>query len=327
MAQLSFLTLNIQGCRDSLKRYSIINFIQKTNKHIMCLQDTHTLKNDESLWRLLWRGPIFFSHLSTRKGGLIIAVLKSLEFKLIKYQEIVRGRILHIEFESDKKIYHVINMYASPDKVERIDNFHTLDKFLCEINKGSIILCGDFNVTLDPSLDRSGDHESHVASQNALQLLILEHSLIDTFRKTNGNEIMFTWSRDNSCSRLDRVYISSHISNRLVYSSVIRCPYSDHDAFCTGFMTSKVKQQSAYWHFNVSLLNDKSYVKIITFFWKKWQLFRSNYDDIRMWWDIGKIKIKDLTQQYSIGLKNKILDNKIYLEEKIKYYENELISN
>ena len=147
----------------------------------------------------------------------------------------------------------------------------------------------------------------------------------DSFRKINGIEIMFIWGRENSCSRLDRVYVSSHISNRLVYSSIIRCPYSDHDACCTSIMISKVKQQSAYWHFNVSLLKYKIYVKIMIKFWRKWQEMICMYDDIRMWWDIGKIKIKELSQQYSLGLKNKILDNKIELETKIKEYEKTLI--
>ena len=100
----------------------------------------------------------------------------------------------------------------------------------------------NFNVTLDVSLDRLGDYEPHSTVQKVLELLGLEYSLVGSFRKTNGNEIMFTWGRENSHSRLDVVYVSSHISNRLVYSSIVRCPYSDHDAFCTTIITSKVKQ-------------------------------------------------------------------------------------
>ena len=165
----------------------------------------------------------------------------------------------------------------------------------------SIFLCGDFNVTLDAALNRSGDCEPEGAAQKVLTILILEYSLVDSFRKTNGNEIMFILGRENSCSRLDRVYVSSHISNCLVYSSIIRCPYSNHDAYCTSIMISIVKQQSAYWHFNVSLLKDKIYVKIIIKFWRKYQEMICKYDDIRMWWDIGKIKNKELSQQYSLG--------------------------
>ena len=59
MAQLSILTLNIQGSQNSLKRFQIMNFVNITGKQIICLHDTHTLENDESIWRLLWRGPIF----------------------------------------------------------------------------------------------------------------------------------------------------------------------------------------------------------------------------------------------------------------------------
>ena len=90
-------------------------------------------------------------------------------------------------------------------------------------------------------------------------------------------------------------------------------------------MTSKGKQQSAYWHFNVSLLNDKIYVDIIINFWRKWQEMLCDYDDIRMWWDIGNIKIKELSQQYSIGLKNYNFRYQNLFESQIKKYEESLI--
>ena len=246
MSHLSVLTLNVQGCGDSLKRYEIINFTKQLSKQIICLQDTHTILKDEPLWRLLWRGPIFFSHLSTRRGGIIIDFSERMDFNLIHCEEIIQGRLLHIIFKSDDVIYHIINIYASPESAEKIMNFRKLDFLLSGIKTEPVFLSGDFNVTLDPSLDRSGDRESQVEPQRVLQLLVLEYSLIDSFRRTNGNEIIFTWSRDNSCSRLDRIYVSSHISNRLIYSSVMRCPYSDHDAYCTAIMTTQLKQQSAY---------------------------------------------------------------------------------
>ena len=80
MAHLSILTLNIQGSQNSLKRFEIIIFLQITGKQINCLQDTHILEKDESIWRLLWRGSIFIGHLSTRQGGVIIAFSQDLDF-------------------------------------------------------------------------------------------------------------------------------------------------------------------------------------------------------------------------------------------------------
>ena len=90
MAQLSILTLNIQGSQNSLKRFEIINFVQITGKQIICLQDTHTQEKDESIWRLLWKGPIFFSHLSSRQGGVMIAFSKDLDFDLQCLIEIIK---------------------------------------------------------------------------------------------------------------------------------------------------------------------------------------------------------------------------------------------
>ena len=66
-------------------------------------QDTHTLEKDESNWRLLWRGPIFFSHLSTRQGGVMIAFSRDFDFVLLCLIEIIKGRLLYVKFKSNEK--------------------------------------------------------------------------------------------------------------------------------------------------------------------------------------------------------------------------------
>ena len=138
MAQLSILTLNIQGSQNSLKRFQIINFVKMTGKQINCLQDTHTLEKDESNWRLLWRGPIFFSHLSTRQGGVMIAFSQDLDFVLLCLIEIIKGRLLYVKFKSNEKIYHVINIYATPEIGEKIYMYNKLSTFLDDLQTSSI---------------------------------------------------------------------------------------------------------------------------------------------------------------------------------------------
>ena len=194
----------------------------------------------------------------------MIAFSQVLNFDLLCLIEIIKGCLLYVKFKSNDRIYHVINIYASPENCEKMYIFYTLSTFLDDLHTSKKNLCGDFNVTLDSPLDRSGDCEPLSAALKRITTTFLEYSLVDSFRKTNGNEIIFTWGRENSHSRLDRVYVSSHISNRLVYSSIVHYPYSKHYALCTVIMTSKVNEQS--WHFNVSLLNDKIYVNIIIIF-------------------------------------------------------------
>ena len=51
--------------------------------------------------------------------------------------------------------------------------------------------------------------------------------------------------------------------------------------------------------------------------WDSWKAQKSKYNDIKMWWDLGKIKIKRFTQEYSAeqSLKSRLaleeLENKI----------------
>ena len=110
--------------------FQIINFVKITGKQIICLQDTHTLEKDESIWRLLWRWPIFFNHLSTRQGGVMIAFSQVLDFDLLCLIEIIKGRLLYVKFKSNEKIYHVINIYASPEIGEKMYIFNTLSEYL-----------------------------------------------------------------------------------------------------------------------------------------------------------------------------------------------------
>ena len=65
-------------------------------------------------------GLFFFSHLSTRQGGVMIAFSQVLDFDLLCLIEIIKGRLLYVKFKSNEKIYHVINIYASPEICEKI---------------------------------------------------------------------------------------------------------------------------------------------------------------------------------------------------------------
>ena len=59
MSGFSVVSLNTQGCRDSFKRYFLLDSLKtKLNADIVFLQDIHTFPSEEDTWKLIWRGNI-----------------------------------------------------------------------------------------------------------------------------------------------------------------------------------------------------------------------------------------------------------------------------
>ena len=66
MTQLDFeiICYNARGIADEKKRKKIFNYLKKkpSTKAIIFIQESHSDKNSENLWRYQWRGEIYFSH-------------------------------------------------------------------------------------------------------------------------------------------------------------------------------------------------------------------------------------------------------------------------
>jgi hypothetical protein len=70
MFGVSVVSLNTQGL-DSLKTKLIAD--------IVFLQDIHTISSEEDTWKLIWRGNILFSHLSSNTAGIAICFSNKLD--------------------------------------------------------------------------------------------------------------------------------------------------------------------------------------------------------------------------------------------------------
>ncbi len=78
-----------------------------------------------------------------------------------------------------------------------------------------------------------------------------------------------------------------------------------------------VKCNSAYWHFNVTLLSDIVFIDAFKYFWSGYTKTKAEYTSLQQWWDIGKVKIKQLCLQYTLNVTRdmtksmKVLENEI----------------
>ena len=72
MSGLNIVSFNVRGIADGIKCKEVFRFLRDRNFDIVCLQETHSDKKKEKIWRNEWAGNIYFSHGETNAKGVCI---------------------------------------------------------------------------------------------------------------------------------------------------------------------------------------------------------------------------------------------------------------
>ena len=271
---------------------------------------------------------MFFSHESSNSAGVAIIFKPNKNVNILNVNNVVPGRLLHIHAEVDDFPVHLINVYAPSNGFERLEFFKVLKHYLNSLNNDPLVVGGDFNCTLCPENDRADSPEPHSLSSNFLSNILQRFKLVDTWRQCNTLAKQFTWSRNESKSRIDTFYISKSIVSRIKSSSIEpHFNFSDHCLVTLCLSFKSIGNRNPVWCFNSSLLQDEVFCEIVNNYWLTWRNEKSRFNTIQLWWDIGKLKIKDLTKQYTSKLSNNYKRTKHSLQREINNFEQQLPTN
>ena len=72
MTLIKFLSLNVRGLRNHVKRRALFSYLKNQKADFYCLQETFSLKGDEVSWATEWGGKLFFSHGTEHSKGTYI---------------------------------------------------------------------------------------------------------------------------------------------------------------------------------------------------------------------------------------------------------------
>lgn len=185
-------------------------------------------------------------------------------------EEIVEGRLLKVRAVFENYTLVFIFVYVSTAMVERILFLYTLCCMLQNVSSEEyLFLTGDFNC-MESVLDRN-HIEPHMPSWKCLVHLPKKHDLCDIWRQLNGTERQYpsVHTRDNviSLARLVRLYAFRHHLNIFNSCSIVPMSFTDHAVVKCNFILNCIKPKSAYWHFYISLLNDKLFKESLGFSW------------------------------------------------------------
>lgn len=147
------------------------------------------------------------SHGTRNSAGVAILFSKYININIIKVEELVKGRLLLVQIEWEGLVFILVNVYAPNNGSERITFFTKLSDDVGKYDDGvCLIFGGDWNCTIDFTVDRNGE-EPHNQSSVLLSKVINNFQLTDVWRIRNEGVRQYTWIKvsDNivSGARLD----------------------------------------------------------------------------------------------------------------------------
>ena len=123
--------------------------------------------------------------------GVAILLHPNSEIKLVSSCKDENGRIVCVSVKTNDKCYVICNVYApNTDNAEFfLKAIELSENFL---DRDAIIFGGDFNLVMDPNVDRNGSKCNHDKSLAVLLEFMEKENLCDVWRVFNPNRRRYT---------------------------------------------------------------------------------------------------------------------------------------
>ena len=204
MNNWSFISNNVKGIQAISKGIKIFEYLKNyvTSNGFIFLQETHSSVKDEKLWNDEFEGQLFFSHGKTNSCGVAIGFVGTKALNILNITRDNLGRILVIEVKIDDSVFVLINIYNANTESEQLHTLNDLVNILEtieDIQNKSVVLGGDFNVILNPSIDSEGGKPVIKNRTIAKLIQITENlDLCDIWRIRNPERKRFTFRQHHS---------------------------------------------------------------------------------------------------------------------------------
>lgn len=180
-------SLNVKVLNHPGKQYSLWAVAAKLQSEILCLQETHFCKHKVPSMTHKRFPHLYFANATNKKKGVLIAIKDTVSFKTLDVELDGQGRYIILICEINNQTYTIVNLYAPNSK--QMTLFHKLWKRIQKKKQGHTLLCGDFNLAPDPSIDtQSPKATKHCSSP--LSSFLQPNSIYDIFRFHHPRKIL-----------------------------------------------------------------------------------------------------------------------------------------
>ena len=307
----SFLSLNVRGLKNSVKRKAIFLFCKEERANCIFFEETHSELTDERFWKTQWGDEIFFAHGTCHSAGVAI-LLNRLPGSVIDHKADKDGHWVMIVVDANEKRYIVLCIYGYNNKV---DNKELLDKLGDMVNEWKIsyncdkvVMGGDVNLAPCSWADRMPHRNAQPKYDDTFLNLCSKTNVIDYWRMVNPACSQYTWfnpAGNGQMSRLDYWLISCGLINDVTDCKISASPLTDH---CVITMTleisKKPKNVENVWKFNNQLLLDSDLCNSIRSLVE--EVRQTDMSDVSRWeWFKFKAKQIAINRGKALALKRK----------------------
>ena len=332
------LSANCQGLRTLEKRIDVLSYMKETGASIVYLQDTHLTEREINSVKQIW--PDCYLH-GQRNNSRGVAILfnNNFEYTVNDVQKDDHGNWLKLKLTVGGFNINLITIYA-PNQ-DNPSFFETIREIAEHCDTEYTVICGDFNLVLDPQKDCNNyTNVNNPRSRQKVLDLISELDLIDIYRHFHPNHKRYTWRKKNPIKQARLDYF---LTNRYMMDIIEKCSIqpgyrSDHSIVEMQIALNNFKQGKGLWKFNNSLLQNNEYLNLVNRLIKEEKLnyalpvynfdFLENNDNIQMTIDndlfleVLLLKIRGETVKFASKLKRQTSQTETKLLEDIKTLEN-----
>ena len=247
MNNLSFISNNVKRLQAISKRIKIFKYLKN---YVIFLQETHSSVKDEKLWNDEFEGQLFFSHGKTNSCGVAIGFVGTKALNILNITRDNLGRILVIEVKIDDSVFVLINIYNANTESEQLHTLNDLINILEtfeDIENKSVVLSGDFNVILNPSLDSYGG-KPVITKKTIVKLLQITENLdlCDAWRIRNPKKKRFTFRQHHSTGfiqrHLDCFFVSNFLQESIKSADTLAAFSTDHSPITLSHLLQRTSE-------------------------------------------------------------------------------------
>ena len=263
MADLKFMTFNCRGLGSQQKRRDVVNYIKKLDYDVHLIQDTHLTPKTVPYFNAIWPGKCYHSCGTHNSRGTAILFKRNIQHQILHEEYCKEGNFVILVCSIFTTTFTIVSIYGPND--DRPSFFNYINNALNDLPTDNILIGGDFNFVPDQTRDSNYSRQNNPGARNSFENVIQEHNLVDTWRELNPDDGGFTWMRNNPLKygRLDRFYVSEHLTSHITAIKVNSGYRSDHSIVALEIREPQKKRGSGIWKFNESLIDDAKYDKRI----------------------------------------------------------------
>ena len=264
MRKLTCVSWNVRGINSPIKRKKLLTYLKRQKVDIAFIQESHFSDAEHLKLHRDWVGKVFFSSYSSKARGVVLLINKHLNFKLNSVEKDKNGRFLHVDCEINRNRISLVNIYG-PNYDDPVF-FNSLIMKLATI-EGHCIVGGDFNLVLDPLLDRSSPKTSSLSkAATALKQGMKEIGITDVWRNLypNQRDYSFFSSMHNTYSRIDMFLVSLDMIPMVAECSYLAATFSDHNPIKLSWQIDTPQPTTRRWRFKNHMLKDPEFISYMT---------------------------------------------------------------